>query len=265
MIAKFLAKKTLPASERAPPQGAPGKRLYAIGDVHGRLDLLDDLLGQIERHAAGTPPESRFVVLLGDLIDRGPDSRGVIERLRGKAPIEAKFVFVKGNHEDMLVRAIKGDPSRLPEWLAHGGVQCAQSYGVEVGGLVGASPDSIAHALELRIPQSHVAFMDSFVDSARFGDYLLVHAGVRPGVPLDHQDPGDLRWIRTEFLASPADHGAVIVHGHSIMADVEDMPNRIGVDTGAYRTGKLTALWIDGPDRGFLSAIGAPASWPQHG
>jgi serine/threonine protein phosphatase 1 len=256
VIKDLFARKTAPQPGRAPPRGAPGKRLYAIGDVHGRLDLLDDLLGQIERHAADTPAESRFVVLLGDLIDRGPCSKGVLERLRGKAPIEAKFVFVKGNHEELLADALRGDPVRLPEWLKYGGLECAQSYGVEVGGLVGASPDVIAHALEMKIPRSHLAFIDSFVDSVRFGDYLLVHAGVRPGVALDHQDPTDLRWIRSEFLASPADHGAVIVHGHSIEEDVQERANRIGIDTGAYRTGRLTALWIDGPDRGFLATPG---------
>ncbi len=262
MFARLFGKKTAPEAERPPPCGAPGKRLYAIGDVHGRLDLLDDLLAQIETHSRDVAPENRFVVLLGDLIDRGPDSRGVIERLRGKAPIDARFVFVKGNHEDLLVEAMRGDPSRLPEWMSYGGLQCAQSYGVEVGGLVAATPDLIAHALELRIPPGHLAFMDSFIDSVRFGDYLLVHAGVRPGVTLDAQDPADLRWIRKEFLASPAWHGAMVVHGHSISEEVEALSNRIGIDTGAYRSGKLTAMWVDGPDRGFLTSTGPAAVWP---
>ncbi len=244
------------------PRGAAGKRCYVIGDVHGRLDLLSTLLDQIASHSAARDPRETIIVLLGDLIDRGPESQGVVALARTWRPgqpfgtFEAtpRLVVLSGNHEDLLVRGLTGSPSALPRWLGVGGDATARSYGVAVGDLFGREPDEIALRLEQAIPRTDIAYLGGLPTSARFGDYLLVHAGVRPGIAFQDQSPEDLRWIRKPFLESRADHGGVVVHGHSESADVEDLPNRIGIDTGAYRTGILTALWIEEEERGFLQA-----------
>jgi len=237
-------------------RGGAGKRCYAIGDVHGRLDLLDQLFAQIAAHNAERPQRDVIIVMLGDIIDRGPDSRGVIERLREGAPFPARLLCLKGNHEEMLVRGLSGEPDQLQRWLDYGGYACAQSYGVEIGALFGQSSDILEHVLGSAIPASHIRFLDSFIDSIRFGDYLFAHAGVRPGVSLEAQASQDLRWIRQGFLESTADHGFMVVHGHSITLDVEERANRIGIDTGAYRTGILTTMWIEDGQRGYLQAEG---------
>lgn len=239
-----------------PPSGSPGKRCYAIGDIHGRLDLLTDLMQRIADHDLSRPTRETVIVTLGDIIDRGPDSRGVVEYLRrppGKLP---RMVHVKGNHEESLIRGLSGELGVLVGWLETGGLECARSYGVDVGSLFGQAPDAAEYTLASRIPPDDIRFMDGFVDSVRFGDYLLVHAGVRPGVKLEDQQPQDLRWIRGGFLDSQADFGFTVVHGHSVSADIEERPNRIGIDTGAYRTGVLTAIWIEDDQRGFLQTKG---------
>lgn len=235
-------------------RGAPGKRCYAIGDIHGRHDLLADLLRQIEAHNAQRPRRQCFVVCLGDVIDRGPHSREVVELLMRPLPFNAQLVCLKGNHEDMLLRGLGGEPDVLPHWLDVGGLECAQSYGANPLALSGQPADAIAHNLAQLIPRAHLGFLDSFADSARFGDYLLVHAGVRPGVPFAQQSPRDMRWIRKPFLESSANHGFMVIHGHSVSLEVERMQNRIGIDTGAYRSGRLTAVWIEDETHGFLQA-----------
>ncbi len=246
----------------APPRGAPGKRCYVIGDIHGRLDLLTALFDQIAEHSAARAPLDTVIVLLGDLIDRGPDSQGVVALARswrsgepfGAFSDAPRLVVLSGNHEDLLVRGLSGSPGILPRWLGVGGDATVRSYGVAVGDLFGRAPEEVALRLEQAIPTSDLHFLKNLPTSARFGDYLLVHAGVRPGVPFAEQSPEDLRWIRKPFLESRADHGGVVVHGHSETAGVEELPNRIGIDTGAYRTGILTALWIEDEQRGFLQA-----------
>jgi serine/threonine protein phosphatase 1 len=239
-------------SPRLPPEGPPGRRCYAIGDVHGRLDLLEQLLRDIEQHIKDRPSGDHTIVFLGDLIDRGPQSRQVLSLLRADPLPGARLVCLKGNHEEALVRGLSGVPSRLTDWLGFGGDACAQSYGVSIGDLFGRSAEHVEQVLLNAIPERDIQFMDSFLDSARFGDYFFAHAGVRPGVALDRQSPKDLYWIRDEFLTSDADHGAIVVHGHSISASVDERPNRICIDTGAYKSGVLTALWIEGAERGIL-------------
>jgi serine/threonine protein phosphatase 1 len=239
-------------------RGSPGKRCYAIGDVHGRLDLLDDLLRAIEADHQSRPRKEAIVVMMGDLIDRGPDSRGVVQRLKDRPPSFAKLYCILGNHEEALVRGLSGEGRLLPGWLEHGGYDCAKSYGVRIGDLFGRDEGYVEDALRDAVPEAHVRFLAGFVDSLRFGDYLLVHAGIRPGVPLSLQRGQDLRWIREEFLTSSADHGFVVVHGHTIAPDPEVRPNRIGVDTGAYKTGVLTALRIEDDELGFLQAKASP-------
>lgn len=235
------------------PSGPPGARAYAIGDIHGRLDLLSDLLEQIDQDSQARPCEREFVVFLGDLIDRGPDSRGVIELLRTVAPRLPNPVFIMGNHEEMMLRVLGDDAEQIWDWMRFGGYEFAQSYGVEVGRLATLDAPAAAAAVRAAIPADDLAFVAAFVDSFRFGDYLFVHAGIRPGIPLEKQKIADLRWIREDFLESNARHPQVIVHGHTISAAPDIRANRIGIDTGAYDSGVLTAICLEGTERKFLS------------
>lgn len=249
----------LTASLTGRRSGPRGSRAYVIGDVHGRLDLLDELLGRIEAELQGRHPRRVLLAFVGDLIDRGPNSAQVIERLRTYRHRGVRTAFVLGNHEEVLLRILDGDSSHIAGWLKFGGAECLESYGVARGSLRGKSAERLLEIIKGAIPAAHVEFLHSFVDSCRFGDYLLVHAGIRPGVELHQQRQADLRWIRDPFLLDQTDHGFVVVHGHTISAEVEELPNRIGIDTGAYRTGRLTALVIEGSRRRFL-ATGAAES-----
>ena len=241
-------------SEPARPLGPAGARAYAIGDVHGRLDRLTDLLERIKRDNAARDPAKTWVIFLGDLVDRGPDSKGVLDLLIQQPPDFGRTVFLAGNHEEAFLKVIGGDASIVPAWLMYGGRECAQSYGVSGGWMLAATPEAIISEVRRTVPRSHVEFLSSMGDSFSFGDYVFVHAGVRPGVPLEAQSQHDLRWIREGFLDDESDHGCVIVHGHTIVDAVEERPNRIGIDTGAYRTGILTAIGIEGSERWFLSS-----------
>lgn len=229
-----------------------GRRAYAVGDVHGRLDLLDELLRRIEADNAARAPARVTIVFLGDLIDRGPESAQVVERLRRYRPNFAKAVFLMGNHEEVLLRILSGETILLADWLRFGGADCARSYGLDPKELEARGGAAAVKLLRQAIPKEHARFLESFVDTASFGKYLFVHAGIRPGVPLSHQQPQDLRWIRLPFLDDEADHGCVVVHGHTITEAVDERENRIGLDTGAYRTGVLTALGLEAKERWFL-------------
>ena len=234
------------------PHGAEGYRAYAIGDIHGRLDLLDQLLAQIEADIAARRTKQNLVVFLGDLIDRGPQSAQVVERLRTWQPRDATTIFLCGNHEEVLLRVLAGERNILADWLKFGGVECLASYGLDAAGLSDLSNVEAAAAVRAVIPTEHQAFLASFSDTFRFGDYLFVHAGIRPGLGVAAQAQKDLRWIRDPFLEDRTDHGFVVVHGHTISEAVEERINRIGIDTGAYRTGVLTAMAIEGSQRWFL-------------
>lgn len=234
------------------PSGARGYRAYAVGDIHGRLDLLDKLLADIQRDVAERPSRKVLLVFLGDLIDRGPNSAQVLERLRTYSHDGVQAVFLLGNHEEVLLRILSGDTSLIPNWLMYGGLECLKSYGIDPQ-LIGVYPDQKALAIiRMAIPKQHEEFLRTFIDTCQFGDYLFVHAGIRPGIAIDDQAQSDLRWIREPFLLDESDHGCVVVHGHTISAAVEERPNRIGIDTGAYKTGVLTALVIDGGERRYL-------------
>jgi serine/threonine protein phosphatase 1 len=234
------------------PRGAKGYRAYVIGDVHGRLDLLDALLAQIHAELTERPARKVLLVFLGDLIDRGPSSAQVLERLRTYRAEGVRTVFLLGNHEEVLLRILDGETALIPSWLQFGGAQCLQSYGVDPRQIEARDDGKVLTLLRLTIPPKHIAFLKSFADTCRFGDYLFVHAGIRPGVTLNEQVQSDLRWIRGPFLLDDSDHGCVVVHGHTISSDVEERTNRIGIDTGAYRTGVLTALAIDGAEHWYL-------------
>ena len=215
-----------------------------------------DLLSKIEADNSARGPAKTWLVFLGDLVDRGPDSRGVIEHLIHSPPRFARSVFLKGNHEEFFESVLKGDDGLVQRWLTYGGSECAASYGVNSGWALNASQTEIMERLIKEVPKSHVKFLANMADTFRFGDYLFVHAGVRPGVQLEKQVSGDLRWIREGFLEDPSDHGVVVVHGHTIVDAPEEKPNRIGIDTGAYRTGMLTALGLEGTERWYLTAQG---------
>jgi serine/threonine protein phosphatase 1 len=241
--------------EASAPEGV---RLYAIADIHGRLDLLETLLDLIERDQRGRDEMPVLLIFLGDYVDRGPDSKGVVDRLiEGFSPPYTP-VFLKGNHESLLLSFLN-DPVPAPHWLYNGGDAALLSYGIGIETIQQAAwggPEGLAEAAQqfrAALPESHLRFYEGLRLSCRIGDYFFVHAGVRPGVPLDQQSEYDLLWIRQEFLNSKDDFGAVVVHGHTPAHAPEHLRNRIGLDTFAVRTGKLTAAGFEGARRWFLS------------
>lgn len=246
--------------ERAPPRTPDGQRAYAIGDIHGRIDLLDRLLGAIEADLHARPPCRTTLVFLGDLIDRGPSSREVVERLRTFRMDRGLTYFLAGNHEEVLLRLLEGERGLLANWLTFGGAECLASYGLDPAELAECNESSALVMIKQAIPQAHANFIASFADTFTFGDYLFVHAGIRPGVGLSHQAQADLRWIRHPFLEDESDHGCVVVHGHTICDAVQWRSNRIGIDTGAYRSGVLTALGLEGEERWLLDTANETGS-----
>ena len=248
-----LGRKQAPPPPRAAPRMAEGLRVYAIGDVHGRFDLLLMLLDAIEADDRARGQAETHVVMLGDLIDRGPHSAQVVDFFRTRAPDFAQFHFVLGNHEEMLLRLIDAPSEEdAAHFLRYGGRETFQSYGAPQYMLEFPERYSAA-ALTDHVPEAHRAFLRGFHDAVQFGDYLFVHAGICPGAPIDQQAPADLRWIREPFLESEADHGLVVVHGHTIAEAPEIRPNRIGIDTGAYASGVLTALGLERDERWLLA------------
>jgi serine/threonine protein phosphatase 1 len=243
----------------APPAPAipAGQRVYAIGDVHGCADELRRLLAQIAADHAARGPAVQSVILLGDLVNRGPDSAGAIDQAR---ELLATGIgrLLKGNHEEVFVLAARGDRHAARTLVSMGGIASLTSFGFSEDEIGRGSFADLAALMKARIPREVVAFLDAGEDKIAIGDYLFVHAGIRPEVPIAEQSGGDLRWIRGEFLESRIDHGAMIVHGHTISETVTTCGNRIGLDTGAYRTGNLTAMGLEGEERWFLSTgIGA--------
>ena len=230
--------------------------VYAIGDIHGRDDLLGRLHDQIRQDCAENAQGRRVrVVYLGDYVDRGPDSKAVIDRLLDRPLPGVEQVFLKGNHEDEMLRFL-GDGTASDRWLRLGGGATARSYGVALRGPSNEAlaPEHIRDALADALPARHLAFLKNLDLFLEVGDYLLVHAGIRPGLPLAEQDPADLLWIRNTFLRSRRSHGRVVVHGHASGHDVVVKHNRICVDTMAYATDRLTCAVLDGAKRRFLRA-----------
>jgi serine/threonine protein phosphatase 1 len=228
-------------------------RLYAIGDIHGRSDLLDRMIAAIAADLEKNPVSERLTVTLGDYIDRGADSRGVLERLIGN-PFPTEFIALKGNHEAIFENFLR-DPSIAGEWRRFGALETLSSYGVAVDAMmVGKGYEEAAAALSAAVPQTHLQFIASLQSSLSVGNYFLCHAGVRPGVPLEQQVDDDLLWIREPFLTSPAKFGKIVVHGHTPAEKPEIRANRINVDTGAYMTNVLTCVVLGGDPVRFLSA-----------
>jgi serine/threonine protein phosphatase 1 len=227
-------------------------RLYAIGDIHGRADLLDRMVEAIARDLDCRPIGHCLTVTVGDYIDRGPDSRGVLDRL-ARNPFPTDYVGLKGNHEDLLAAFLR-DPSTAEHWRRIGGLETLHSYGIDVAPLMrGRNYEAAAEALIAALPPEHFAFLASLRLTLTVGRYFLCHAGVRPGVPLQRQSEADLLWIRDEFLDSKADFGKTVLHGHTPTPEPEVLPNRINVDTGAFMTGRLTCAVLEGEDVRFLS------------
>lgn len=249
---KILTKMLRGFSTQPSPQGADGYRAYAIGDVHGRLDLLDQLLAKIAADIAKRRRSQNLVIFLGDLVDRGPQSAEVLERLRTWSAHDATPIFLCGNHEEVMMGVLNGEPALLADWLKFGGVECLASYGLARGRLKGKHEPEALAIVKAAVPDTHREFIATFADTFRFGDYLFVHAGIRPGVELAAQSKRDLHWIGEEFLNDHSDHGVVVVHGHTITRTVDERSNRIGLDTGAYRTGLLSAMAVEGSKRWFL-------------
>ncbi|MEI8393637.1 MAG: metallophosphoesterase family protein [Rhodospirillaceae bacterium] len=231
-----------------------GLRVYAIGDIHGRLDLLVELLKRIRVDAATLPEGGRYrLVMLGDYIDRGSDSKEVIELLVSGPLPRVETTFLRGNHEQTMLQFLE-DLQAGPGWLTYGGVNTLLSYGVRPPVDVPRQRRLAFVQQRLRdaLPPGHLSFLRALAPYETIGTYLFVHAGIRPGVALEDQRLDDLVWIREEFLTSPVDHGRIVVHGHTIAMKAESLPNRICIDTGAYATGRLTAAVLEGTTRRFI-------------
>jgi len=236
-----------PDSRGSAPAVPDGTRVYAVGDIHGRLDLFEALIGAIEADDARCRPALTMVVLLGDLIDRGPDSAGVIAAARAWGQRRDVRILL-GNHEEMLLRALESDEV-MRHFLRWGGRETVLSYLAEPGEYHRVDVGGVRSLIQAAIPEVDLDFIRSFEDSITVGDYMFVHAGVHPDIPLNEQKPSDLRWIREPFLSHSDSFGAVVVHGHTIADKPQLKHNRIGLDTGAYRSGRLTALGLQGTAR----------------
>jgi serine/threonine protein phosphatase 1 len=249
MLGKFLHSLRRGQREARVPDGL---RIYAIGDIHGRVDLLR-ILHHLIANDKGERPNDRLVIYLGDYVDRGLDSRGVIDFFLDEHPRDLPFIALKGNHEEMMLRFLD-DISVGPGWLEYGGAETLLSYGVSLSGPISEERTLIEVQRRLleNVPSRHIDFMLGSRLYHVAGDYLFVHAGIRPGKPLEAQVADDMLWIRGDFLRSGDDHGYVVVHGHSIKLKVDFRPNRIGIDTGAYATGVLTCLVLEGGNRRLL-------------
>lgn len=243
-----LVRRTQPRAEQVPE----GVRVYAVGDIHGRLDLLDALLARIDEDDAARPAVRTELIFLGDLVDRGPDSAGVVERLMGLKET-GRVRYLMGNHEEVFLRAVGGDSRALRFLLRIGGRETLLSYGISAQEYRDLDYDELMPVLQARVPAAHVAFLSAFENWIEMGDYLFVHAGLRPGIALEEQQASDLCWIRDDFLKHRDSFGRMVVHGHSITEDIDIRANRIGIDTGAFATGRLTAIGLEGGERWFLS------------
>ena len=230
----------------------PGERVYAVGDIHGRLDLLDRLLEMIAAYETARPCAGTRLIFLGDYIDRGADSRRVIERLQQGIP-GLKAHFLRGNHEAIILRCLEG-PAIFGNWAANGGLATLKSYGVDAS-FASDARTVMGELLEV-LPETHLAFLRSLKTTMEVGDYFFVHAGVRPGVPLASQTDEDCLFIREKFLRHRGSFGKIVVHGHTPVSEPEVLANRIGIDTGSFFSGRLTALRLEGTTRAFLTAEG---------
>lgn len=238
------------------PPGAvpPGQRIYAIGDIHGRLDLLDELLVRIEADDAQRTSAETTLIFLGDLIDRGPQSAQVVERVRRLTLARDNVRLLAGNHEEVFLLALAGSLDALRFFTKIGGKETILSYGVDAAEYNDLDYPELMEALLARVPAEHRAFLENSEDMILIGDYAFVHAGIRPDAPLAEQSIKDLRWIRGDFLEHRRPLERIIVHGHTITDEVEWGANRIGIDTGAFASGRLSALGLEASSRWIIQA-----------
>ncbi|MEG3165067.1 metallophosphoesterase family protein [Sphingomonas sp. PB2P19] len=244
MISKLFSSRRRPA-ELVPAIPA-GQRVYAVGDIHGCADMLDDLLGQIEADDAARDPAETTIIFLGDLVDRGPASAAVIDRLIALADARPRVRFLLGNHEEIFLGALDGESKALRLFCRIGGRETLLSYGMDAVEYERLDYDELVARMGELVPAAHRAFFERFEDMIVIGDYAFVHAGVRPDTALEAQRGSDLRWIRDPFLDHRTPLEKMVVHGHTITEKIETRPHRIGIDTGAYTTGRLTALALEG-------------------
>jgi serine/threonine protein phosphatase 1 len=237
-----------------PAQAPAGRRIYVVGDIHGRADLVRQLHGMILADAGAYRSRQRVVVYLGDYVDRGLESRQVFDLLLDEPLAGFERVHLLGNHEQAMLDFLQ-DPGIGPAWLYYGGAATLYSYGINAQARPPEGAERFAHLsaeLARLLPPRHLAFLRRLVLHHVEGDYLFVHAGIRPGIPIERQQPEDILYIRDEFLAFNEPHGRIVVHGHTITNDPDVRPNRIGIDTGAFATGRLTCLVLDGAERRFI-------------
>lgn len=247
-LSKIFRKPPRPHVEPFIPDG---QRVYCVGDIHGRADLLQKLHDKI-RIDAELYQGHKTVVYLGDYVDRGEQTRQVIDILLSESLAGFEAIHLKGNHEQAMMDFIEF-PGAAAAWLSFGGREALNSYGIPLGHIPSMGEvASIAEKLDETLPEAHRDFMLNALPSWRCGHYFFAHAGIRPGVPLDEQAVEDLLWIRDDFLGCTLSHGVIVVHGHSISMVPELLPNRIGIDTGAFATGVLTCLVLEGAEQRFL-------------
>lgn len=250
-IRKFLGSEP-PIS---PPEIPAGQRVYAIGDIHGRLDLFEALIAAVEEDDAQSETAETTVILLGDLVDRGPDSAGVINAAR-LWQAQRKVRIIGGNHEEMFLEAF-ANKDVLRQFLKHGGRETLLSYPIDPATYAAAEFEELQALMAQAVPQDDRDYIAAFERGIMIGDYFFTHAGIEPGIPIDNQNIRTMRWIREPFLSHKGYHGAIVVHGHSIFEEVEVRSNRIGIDTGGYIHGVLTALRLEGTSQRLLQACEA--------
>lgn len=246
-ILSNIVRSPLNASEVLPSKIPAGKRIYCVGDIHGRDDLLQTVINTIIKDSLDYSGQ-KIIVFLGDYIDRGMQSKEVVDILTDAAFLpEFEKVFLCGNHEQTLLDFLNHDPTILKEWWRYGAQTTFYSYGVAVAGIPSEAKYSVLQAqLKAAMPTMHLAFFEGLSSHFIAGDYFFVHAGIKPGVALGQQSEMDFYWIREEFLNAKKPHEKIIVHGHTIVDEPEFLSNRIGIDTGAYLSGQLTCLILEG-------------------
>jgi serine/threonine protein phosphatase 1 len=233
------------------PHIPKNQRVYCIGDIHGQADLLAQLHEMIMTDAEQFAGK-KTIVYLGDYVDRGDQSRQVIDTLVNQPLAGFECVYLKGNHEQAMLDFIQY-PGAAASWISFGGREALLSYGIPLLHIPSNSDiEELSRKLDEKLPDSHRDFMTNTLNSWQYGSYYFVHAGIRPGVPLENQNKEDQLWIRDDFLNSTEDHGAIVVHGHSIKPEPDVRPNRIGIDTGAFSTGVLTCLVLENDTQRFL-------------
>jgi serine/threonine protein phosphatase 1 len=257
MLSKLFRPRTKVVAPAAPAV-PDGTVVWAVGDVHGRLDLLQPLVEAIVADLSASAATRKVVIFLGDYVDRGPDSRSVLKLLAGLPVVEGvEWRFLKGNHEQAMLGFLD-DPATGPKWCEYGGDSALRSYGLRVPELAHRTEAwaRVAADLEHKLTADERTFLESLELSVTVGDYFFAHAGAKPGLALDRQSAEDLMWIRRPFLDSPAAFERVVVHGHTPTLRVHADHRRIGIDTKAYDTGVLTALRLEGQERRLLQAVG---------